>query len=172
MEQLGLDSKLLVAQIVNFALFFYLFKRFMAEPLAGFISKQRREEDERERLIATLAEKETKLEEKTRESDLKMRREVSEVLSKARMEAEKLRQEIVLRAKREAEDLVEKGKGAVEEEREAMEKELKKKFARLAVSVVEEGLKEYITPSSKKELTGYILKQASQKSKFAKTHEN
>ena len=32
MEALGIDPKLLVAQLVNFALFAYVFKRFMYKP--------------------------------------------------------------------------------------------------------------------------------------------
>jgi F0F1-type ATP synthase membrane subunit b/b' len=38
MDKFGLDIKLLIAQVTNFAIFFFVFKKFMAKPFAQFVA--------------------------------------------------------------------------------------------------------------------------------------
>jgi len=58
MESLGVDVKLLIAQIVNFLLFFLIFKKFIAKPFSQFLVTEKQKEQERERILLELKQKE------------------------------------------------------------------------------------------------------------------
>ena len=44
MDKLGIDVKLLIAQLVNFGLFFFIFQKFIAKPFLGLIKSEEKKE--------------------------------------------------------------------------------------------------------------------------------
>jgi len=40
MEGLGVDVKLLIAQVINFLLFFYIFKKYLAKPFQKYLDEE------------------------------------------------------------------------------------------------------------------------------------
>ena len=46
MENLGINVKLIIAQIINFALFFLIYKKFIAKPFVNFINGEKKKEEE------------------------------------------------------------------------------------------------------------------------------
>jgi F0F1-type ATP synthase membrane subunit b/b' len=41
MENLGIDGKLLSAQLINFILFFIIYKKYIAKPFMAFLKKEK-----------------------------------------------------------------------------------------------------------------------------------
>ena len=46
MENLGIDVKLLIAQVVNFALFLFIFHRFISKPFLRFLDSEKKKDEE------------------------------------------------------------------------------------------------------------------------------
>ena len=41
MENLGIDIKLLIAQMINFGLFFFIIKKFVTKPFLNFVEDEK-----------------------------------------------------------------------------------------------------------------------------------
>ena len=157
MEKLGIDAKLLIAQLVNFGLFFFIFHKFIAKPFLNFIRNEQHKEKEKERLLADLEnqkEKSTKFEADARE---KMNKELKEEVAKARKEAELIKKDLIIQAKKDAAEIIEQAKKSMEEESRQMEGVLKKKAADLSILMLNQGLKTYLSEQAQKEITREIL---------------
>jgi F-type H+-transporting ATPase subunit b len=158
MENLGIDGKLLLAQLINFAIFFFLVKKYIAKPFLKFLQQERDNEKEKEELLDKL--KKGDLELQTKEVKLKetARKEQAAILEKARQDAVKLRQEIVSEAKKEAENIKEKARRELQEEKEKLHQDVKNKVADLSILLTEKTLSTYLEEESRKKITKNILK--------------
>ena len=158
MENLGIDGKLLLSQLVNFGIFFFLFARFVAKPFMSFLKKQQKEEEERLALLekaknmeATVAEKEIALRKK-------IAAEADEALKAAKLDAQAVKEDLVKKAHAEAEQIIEKARKQVEEERATMQKEVKNSVAELSTLMVQNVLKEFLSEKEQKQVTDRVLK--------------
>ncbi len=158
MENLGIDYKLLLAQIINFVVFFLIFKKFIAKPFGDFLTQEERKEKEKEKLDATIKKSEEELAEKEKKMLGKLHHEETELMNKARVEAGEERKELIDKANREASEIVEKAHQKIAEERQSLYKEAKNKVADLSLYLISHGLKEYLSPKAQKDLTDYVLK--------------
>lgn len=158
MENLGIDIKLLVAQLVNFVLFFIIFKKFIASPFITFLNKQRKEEEER----AAALEKARTIEAALSEKELVMKRkiasEVDEAMKSAKQDAVAVKADIIENANKEASEIIEKAKKQAGEEKVTMQKEVKNSVADLSVLMVQNVLKEYMSEKEQKQVTARVLK--------------
>ncbi len=161
MENLGIDFKLLLAQLVNFTLFFVLFYRFMAKPFLKFLNKERKMEEEKEATLATLKKQEGEMSTMEQEMRAKAKKQIDEMLDQAKEGAEKAKQDILAQAQKEADQIVAKAKAQLEIEREQLYKEVKNKTVDMGMLLVKNALKDYLTEDAKKALTQHILQNAS-----------
>lgn len=97
LNQFGFDIKLFAAQIVNFLVIAYLFKRFLYKPILSVLAK--RNETIKKSLLD--AEKASKAYEKAEEQK-------DEILTKARKEAEKMMQEAKAETEKTRDEMMEK----------------------------------------------------------------
>lgn len=160
MEQLGLDIKLFIAQIINFGLFYYLYKKLIARHLLRFIKKEKEEEKEKQGFLESIKKKEEELTKNQLEFEKKMEEKTAKVLEEANQGANKIKDEIIGEAKKEAEEIKIRGRKLIEEERETMHNQLKNRLITLSLSIVSQGLKGYLSDKTKKEITQYILKHS------------
>jgi len=159
MEKLGIDPKLLIAQLVNFGLFFFIFQKFIAKPFLGFIKDQ--EKKDREKLVFEenmRKHKEQLLidEKKAKET---MHKQVQIELSRAKQEAEGIKKSMLEAAKKEADEVLAQAKRQIDEEARLASVALKGKAADLSVSIVETSLKGFLNDNMQKEVTKHILSQ-------------
>ncbi len=61
MENLGVDIKLLIAQLVNFLLFLYIFKKFVSNSFETFLKEERKKEEIKSKIDTTIKLSEEKL---------------------------------------------------------------------------------------------------------------
>lgn len=131
--KLGIDWKLIAAQIVNFAILFWVLKRFAFKPLLELLENRRT-------MIAKSVEDSQKAEkllmdiEKTRmEAIEKIKMQSLEMTEKASKQAEAVKQEILQSGKKEVELIFHQAKAQIELEKQKMLKDVEHEVARLIV---------------------------------------
>lgn len=169
MENLGIDGKLLLAQLINFVLFFYIFKKYIATPFLKFMNQERQNEKEKEELLNKLKKGEEGLIVKDRELRDQLKKETALVLEKAKREGAGVREQIIADAKKDAQAIKERALKEIKEEKGKLYKDVKVKVADLSIMIVEKALSDYLDMDSKKKITSHILKNLD---KAISPHEN
>lgn len=157
MENLGIDPKLLIAQIINFVLFFFIFSKFIAKPFLAYIQSEKKKDAERSRLNEVAVTQEAELIKKEKDMTVRLRSEYDKALLQAKHEAESVKTGLMKDARKEAEEYISKAKMQIQSEKLAMEKELKDRIASLSVLLIEQGLKDYLTEDMQKGVTRQLL---------------
>lgn len=157
MEQLGIDTRLLIAQLINYLAFFIIFQQFVAKPFLGFIKQQRKEEKEKEETIAKLQEGEKAMQQREKEFEENAKKKMDIMINQAKEDAEKVREELIAESKKEADDILQKAKKQIEEERTQMQDDIKKQAVDLSVTIVERALSAYLTGEAQKKVTDHIV---------------
>jgi len=136
LTKLGIDWKLLVAQLVNFLIVLWVLRKFIYLPLLKFL-EQRRERIEKSLKEAQRIEEAMIAMEVSKENTLTEARKQGQALIKeAQGEAEKQRQETLDRVRAEAEKVVAEAREKfVAEQAEAM-RELRRESARLVTQAL------------------------------------
>lgn len=163
MENLGIDGKLLLAQLINFALFFYIFKKYVAAPFSKFLNQEKNKEHEKEKLLEDAQKREKDLSSKEREMKNKMRAEFDAVVKKAQEAGSVRREEIIAQAKSDARLLVSKARKQIEDEIASSQQDMKKKVADLSIFIVENALADTLDEESSRKITQRILKNLPKK---------
>jgi len=158
MESLGIDIKLLIAQIINFGLFFYVFKKYLAKPFASFMSDEAKLEKEKERIMEDLKKKEEELTTSQNKAKNLMKKELDAALKKVKEDATRLKANLIVEAKKDSQVIIDKGKKQIEVERAEMEREMKKKIVQLTGLVLERSFSSYLSSDMQKEVNKNVLK--------------
>ncbi|CAN5174529.1 hypothetical protein BH09PAT2_BH09PAT2_11140 [soil metagenome] len=158
MENLGLDTKLLIAQIVNFGIFFFVFQRFIAKPFLAYLHKQKEEDNQRIKMADDLEKRQAMMAEKDKELAQERKKILHEALEQSKKNAEIIKQEILDGAKKEAEDLIKKTQIQLVEERERLYKDIRKQIVGVSMLAVEKGLKDYLTSDAQATITRNLIK--------------
>lgn len=162
MEALGLDVKLLIAQLVNFAIFYIIFRKFVAKPLLAYIEKQKKDENHRQSLSSELENAHKTMEEDRVQLMKDLKKKQKEMLDESKKYAEEVRVDLLAKAKMQSDELVSSGKEAIQEERRLAEKELTAYVQRMAEKVLLNSLEKEMDPTLRKTLTEKIIHSAKQ----------
>ncbi len=159
MEKLGIDLKLLIAQITNFALFFFIFQKFIAKPFMSFIKNEEKKDKEKAGFEEEMKVKKEELKKQERQLKEEMEARLKKELSEAKKEAEALKKEMIEQARNEAVAIVAEAKKQMANETKMMEESLNQKAADLSVILLKKALKEHLTESMQADITQNILKR-------------
>jgi len=85
MENLGIDLKLMIAQSINFLLFFFIVKKFIAKPFTNFLEEEKNKEKEKQKLL----EEAQKIEENLKIKEQKIKEEANREMKKIIEETKK-----------------------------------------------------------------------------------
>lgn len=157
MEALGIDGKLIIAQLVNFAIFFLIFKKFIAKPLASYLKKQDDEEKKRHSLSCELEDAKVKLEEEKQKLLKETKDQQKKLIDEAKVYSEGLKIELMEQSKKDAAEIITAGRQALQEERAQVEKELAESMRKAAQIALMNGLSGFLTEKTRKELTEEII---------------
>lgn len=160
MENLGIDIKLLIAQLINFGLFFYVFKRFVAKPFMNFIDQEKQNQEEQEKLFTKAKTMEEKLLEKEKQMKEALNKESEKLYVEARITAEKIKKEMLAEAQREADDIKTKTKKQLQEERDELTKLAKEKITEMSFFIINSALKDMLSADVRKKITEAIIKNS------------
>lgn len=134
LNKLGIDWRLLIAQLINFSLLLFVLHRFLYKPLLKVLEERRRQIEENEKRSKFLAGKleavQKEYEEKIREGE----RQREKILKEAELRGQKIREELLEKAGKEREEFLKEGRQvALRERKETLE--LIHKESRLLVKV-------------------------------------
>ena len=157
MENLGLDSKLLIAQLVNFGIFFFVFQKFISKPFLKYLKNQKEQDALKEKMSKELAERQSVLDEKDKELERERKKVLEAAIVQSKKDAETVKHEILEQAKKDAAGILAKAKADLEDEREKLYKDMRKQIASVSMVVVEKALKNYLTRDAQEAITKNII---------------
>lgn len=159
LAQFGIDIKLFVWQIINFAVLFVVIYKLLYRPLIAILEK-------RTETIEKSLEEARKIEERSKASQeeyasiiANAKREAATIIEEARTLAEKQREESLDRAKQDIANVVSQAKLQLQQERGIMLKEAKDRFAELVVKTTRVILQDI----SDREIDHELVKRAVEK---------
>lgn len=161
MENLGIDPKLLMAQLINFLLFFVIIKKFIVKPFTLFLDQEKKQEKEKEDTLAKIKKTEELLLKDQANAKAKARLELDSMLEQAKKDGLQIKQEMLVAAQKEVDEIKERMKKQLEEEKEGMYKEMKEQIAAVSINLVNEGIKDALDESDKSKITKRILSNLS-----------
>lgn len=166
MEKLGIDGKLLLAQIVNFGLVFIIFKKFIAKPFGKFLNQEKNREKEKEAILAEIEKKQEEVNKKNKEIIEEARGQASKIVKDAKSQALTTREEMIKKAGDEVSELQTKAKKQLEEERERLYEETKSHVVEVSGKIAKETLRDFIDEKRQKEILQKILANFNKKSLY------
>lgn len=159
LQTFGIEPVLLLAQIVNFLIIFYLLKRFAWKPILKTL------EDRKNTIAeglknAELADK--RLEEaveKEREVLKKAQSEAQNLLTDAKKQSLEIHQEAEEKAKLAAEKIIADGHKKIEEQVKEAEKMLAKQVTKVAIEILEKSLQDIFDTKQQKAVLSKAAKK-------------
>ena len=156
-EKLGLDGKLIIAQVVNFVLLLIILQKLAYKPVLKIL-KERSEKIEKSIKQAEKIEKELKNTEETKLVEIeKAKEEAQKIIKKAIESSEKKSQETVERIKIKTQEVVEKAKQEIRLEKENSIKEAKAEITDIALQIATKIIGNNIDDSRQKKLVDKTL---------------
>lgn len=161
LHQLGIDWKLLLAQLVNFSILLYVLHRFLYKPLLGVLERRSAT------IEKSLADAKA-LEERVKETSAEQKKilasakhEAAAILEKADALAEQKRQVALKKAKEEVAGVVQEAREKILIEKDQMLLEAKKQFEDLVLRATEAVL----LRDMKGDIPQELIKKVAQKAK-------
>lgn len=154
--KLGIDLKLLLAQIVNFLILFFVLKKLIYKPLLGLMDKRKKMIEQNVEDTKKIEERLTKLEEEKKEILKKASTEAIEIVAEAKKSAEQDHAAAMVKAKEEISALAERYRAGLREEKEALTEEIKADMANLIVESSKKIMQKEFSKDDQKRLEGAI----------------
>lgn len=158
LTKLGIDWKLLIAQIVNFLVLLFILWKFAYGPILAMLEKRQKKIEKGLKDADEAHKKLAESEERQREILKKARTEAKDIVEKARVQAEKSKSEIAVEAKAQAEKIILNAKAEIEREKEKTIAEIKSEIGSLVVAATEKVIGEKMDEKKDKELIDKSLK--------------
>ena len=156
---LGINWKLFLAQLVNFAIVLFIFWKWIVSPL-GKILSDRQARIEQGLKNAEYTETEKKKFEEWKQTEMKRTRtEIDNLTRTASDTANKTRQQIIAEAQNDANRIIVQAKAAIESEKAQVMKEAKLELATLVITASEKILRVKLDPKKDQELINESMKQ-------------
>jgi F-type H+-transporting ATPase subunit b len=158
LTKLGIDWKLLIAQVVNFLVLLFVLWKFAYGPVLAMLDKRQKKIEKGLKDADEAHQKLAESEEKQKEILKKARTEAKEIIEKAHIQEEKSKSEMAAEAKAQAEKIIASAKDQIEQEKNKMLSEVKSEIGALVVSAAEKIIVEKIDEKKDKELVENFLK--------------
>lgn len=144
MEKLGIDTSVMVFQMVNFAFLVFVLNKFLYKPVVKAIKAKKEELAQIDAQKAELTKKEEELARQQEEIVANAKKQKQEILREARLEALKAKKEALAKAEKEAAKLIEKAQKDIEAEKSKMARDFDKQVLLASTAIVEKVIEEKI----------------------------
>lgn len=158
-EKLGFDLKLLLAQIVNFFILFFVLKTLLYKPILNVLDKRKKMIEKNVEDTRKIEERLKQLEEEKKEILSKASKEAMAVLDHAKKTATEEHDKILAKAKKEITTLAERYRGQLAAEKTAIIKEAKESLAEMIISGSQKIIQKEFTKDDQKRLNEAISKE-------------
>lgn len=158
MKELGIQPMLLIAQIVNFLIIFYLLKRFLFKPIMTMLDKRKKEIADNLERADRMAKEEEKIMDKQEKMLMDAKKEAKAILETAKKQQEVLKKEALVKAHEEAQEIIAKAKVQAEKNAKDQEEQMRKQSVELASAMVTKLVPEILSSDDHKKLIATHLK--------------
>lgn len=159
LTKLGIDWKLLIAQIVNFLVLLFVLYKFAYGPIVAMLEKRQKKIEQGLKDAESARKNLEKSEEKQKEILKKARADFKVIVEKARTQAEKSKSEIVAKAKAQSEKILADAKTQIGKEKEKTIAEIKSEIGGLVIAAAEKVIGEKMDEKKDEELINKALDQ-------------
>ncbi|MDR0462650.1 MAG: F0F1 ATP synthase subunit B [Pseudomonadales bacterium] len=136
-EAFNIDLRILIAQFINFAILYFILKKFVWGKVVGFLEKRQSEIDQglddaqkaAKDLAAAEVEKEKII--------IHARKQAAEIIGEAETKASELSSEIIFEAKDKVDKMIAKSEAQIAEDKEQMFKDVQNQLADIVVTGVQ-----------------------------------
>lgn len=135
MEQLGIEPKLLFAQIINFTIIVFVLSKLLYKPILGMLEKRKKTIEEGLALTEKMKAEEAKLKQRGEKILDEARKEARGILEEAKKQGKSAEKDIIAEAHEQAADVIAKGKADISRDREGMEKGVREQAVILATAM-------------------------------------
>jgi len=163
MENLGIDIKLLIAQLINFGLFFFIYKKFIAGPFVTMMQGEKKKDADRKKLLEDVAKQKETLAHQEKIAKEEIHKKTEESLKAVHRAAELEKGILIKKAHEESIEIVKKAGKQIEEERHQMEKQYKETLVKMSIMTVEHVLKDFLTEDMQKQVNAKVLSNLEKK---------
>ncbi len=163
MENLGIDIKLLIAQLINFGLFFFIYKKFIAGPFVAVLQEEKKKEAEKKKMIDDIAKQKENLAFQEKSAKDEIHRKTEESLKAVAHAAELERTALTKKAQEESSEIIKRAGKQIDEERHQMEKQYKETLAKVSVLTVEHVLKDFLSEDMQRQINAKVLSNLEKK---------
>lgn len=159
LSEFGFDLRLFIAQILNFLVLAFLFKKFLYKPLLGAV-KKREEEIKRGLANAEKAEKALMSAEEKKDEVLNAAaKEAEKIINDSRKSAQAESERILLETKSESERIIRNAKEQADLEKKAIEKQISTIAIEASQRILNSVISELFTDKEKDEILKRSLKK-------------
>jgi len=159
MEKLGIDLKVMVAQIVNFVLLLVIFKKYIYKPFLTALKNQEVKEKEALEKIEAYEKKEKALYNRKLELEQDYEEKLKKMYAKMKKETSEAKRQILKEAQNEAEELRRHNLELIEADRKKMLNEIKKESVEIALALSEKALSEIVSNKMQSEIVKEVAKK-------------
>ena len=159
MDQLGIEPNLLLAQIVNFLIIFFVLSKLLYKPILGMLEKRKKEITAGLELTEKLRTEEEKLNVRKEKVLEEARKDARAIVEAGKKEGDAQAKEIVEAAHTSALAVMEKGKDDVAALRLDMEKDVRRAAVDIASAMTKQLLAQILTPVDQHKLIQKHLKE-------------
>jgi len=159
MEALGIEPKLLLAQVVNFFIIVVVLNVLLYKPILLMLEKRKKEIREGLEYTEKMRKENEVVELKKAKIIADSRKEGQQIIQEAQKLAKVEEKHIVEEARIAAEEIIEKGKLTARQERESMLKAVRKDAVLLAVSMAKRLLSESVSADLQHKILSKTIKQ-------------
>lgn len=157
LDVLGINWKILLGQIINLIILFYLLQRFAIKPFLKVL-KERKEKIEKGVKLSEESEEKIKLAEKEKEKILKEGEEkAKQILKESEERGKEKEREILILAEKEKDKMLKEAKKTAQNEIEKLKREFSQENLNLVLALSEKILKEKIDSEKDKEIIKKLL---------------
>ncbi len=149
---LGINTKLFIAQLINFVILFFVLKKFAYQPILKVLDERKNKIDKGLKDAKKAGEKLEKIVDKEEKVLDKANKKATEILLEAEDKAEKNKIKAVKETEEEITQLMKRAEQKITEKKEQMLAELKKDVADLVVRATEKVVDEKIDGEKDREL--------------------
>lgn len=149
MESIGVDVKILIAQVVNFFILFAVLSWVLYKPILKILDERKKKI---ESSLKTAEETQKKSEELNHDIDEKLaiaKKEALEIINNAKSESEKIKTEMTASANKEVEFLMKKAEQRILEQKAELKAELRSETAQLVIETTQKILAKNIDEETK-----------------------
>lgn len=153
-----IDAKLIIAQLVNFAIVLFVLKKYAYGPALKLMNERSKKIEKGLKHAEAAHKKLSEVTEKEKEVLVEAKKQAQDIVAKAEEVAVKNKETIIAEAKAQAEKIMQDSAKKLEAEKNQMMQEVKSQIAELVVAATEKVIATKVDGEKDKELIGNVIK--------------